>query len=56
MILVLKMLSKIHQLNWSGSGLYFFATFLIIDLVHLVIIGLYRFSIPSWFRLGNYYF
>ena len=48
MILVLlKMLSKIHQLNRSGSVLYFFAMFLIIDLVPLVIIGLYRFSIPS---------
>jgi len=40
----------------SGPGLLFVDSFKIIDSISLLVIGLYIFSISSWFSTGRLYF
>ena len=40
----------------SGPGLLFVDSFKIIDSISLLVIGLYIFSISSWFSSGRLYF
>ena len=42
--------------QWSGPGLLFAGRFLIIVSISLLVMGLLRFSISSWFRFGKLYF
>ena len=42
--------------NSSGPGLFFVERFLITGSISLLVIGLFRFSVFSWFRLGRFMF
>ena len=49
------MFGRIHQVKLSGPGLLLVGRFLVTDSISLLVIGLFRLSVTSWFNLGRLY-